>query len=74
MLKLEVGLLRLACQNSHHVNGTTSKRLKSQHGDVEIETPLDRDGTFAPQLLHKNQTRLTQMEKLFTPSCGALDV
>jgi transposase-like protein len=23
-------------------NGTTSKRLKSQHGDVEFETPRDR--------------------------------
>jgi transposase-like protein len=43
-------------------NGTTSKRLKSQHGDVEIETPRDRDGTFEPQLLRKNQTRLTQMD------------
>ncbi len=44
------------------LNGTTSKRLKSQHGDVEIETPRDRDGTFEPQLLRKNQTRLTQMD------------
>ena len=43
-------------------NGTTPKRLKSQHGDVEIETPRDRDGTFEPQLLRKNQTRLTQMD------------
>lgn len=43
-------------------NGTTPKRLKSQHGEVEIETPRDRDGTFEPQLLRKNQTRLTQMD------------
>jgi NAD(P)-dependent dehydrogenase (short-subunit alcohol dehydrogenase family) len=43
-------------------NGTTSKRLKSHHGDGEIETPRDRDGTFEPQLLRKNQTRLTQMD------------
>jgi putative transposase len=43
-------------------NGTTSQRLKSQHGDVEIETPRDRDGTFEPQLLRKNQTRLTQID------------
>jgi len=43
-------------------NGTTSKRLKSQHGDVEILTPRDRDGSFEPQLLRKHQTRLTQMD------------
>jgi len=43
-------------------NGTTSKTLKSQHGEVEISTPRDRDGSFEPQLLRKNQTRLTQMD------------
>lgn len=43
-------------------NGTTSKRLKSQHGEVEIQTPRDREGSFEPQLLRKNQTRLTQMD------------
>lgn len=43
-------------------NGTTPKRLKSQHGDVEIETPRDREGSFEPQLLRKNQTRLTRMD------------
>lgn len=43
-------------------NGKTRKRLKGQHGDVEIETPRDRAGTFDPQFVRKNQTRLTQMD------------
>jgi putative transposase len=43
-------------------NGTTSKRLKGQHGDVEIEAPRDRAGTFDPQFVRKGQTRLTQMD------------
>jgi len=43
-------------------NGTTSKRLKSQHGEVEIQTPRDREGSFEPQLLRKHQTRLTHMD------------
>ena len=43
-------------------NGSTPKRLKSQHGEVEILTPRDRDGSFEPQLLKKHQTRLTQMD------------
>lgn len=43
-------------------NGTTSKRLKGQHGDVEIDTPRDRSGNFDPQFVRKGQTRLTQMD------------
>ena len=40
-------------------NGTSSKRLKGQHGDVEIQTPRDRIGSFEPVLVPKHQTRLT---------------
>jgi len=43
-------------------NGYTAKKLKSQHGEVEIETPRDRNGTFEPQLVQKGQTRLTQFD------------
>ena len=43
-------------------NGSTPKRLKGQHGEVEIHTPRDRDGSFEPQFLKKGQTRLTQMD------------
>ena len=31
-------------------------------GEIEITTPRDRDGTFEPQLIKKNQTRITQMD------------
>ena len=44
-------------------NGTTPKRLKGQHGEVAIDTPRDRNGTFEPQLVRKGQTRLTQMDE-----------
>jgi putative transposase len=43
-------------------NGTSSKRVKGNHGEVVIDTPRDRDGTFEPALLPKHQTRLTQMD------------
>lgn len=43
-------------------NGTTPKRLKGQHGEVEILTPRDRQGSFEPQLVRKSQTRLTSMD------------
>ena len=43
-------------------NGYSSKTLKGDHGEVEIDTPRDRNGTFDPQLVRKGQTRLTQMD------------
>ncbi len=43
-------------------NGYSSKTLKSQHGEVELETPRDRDGSFDPQFIKKGQTRLTQFD------------
>lgn len=43
-------------------NGTTAKRLKGQHGEVPIDAPRDRNGSFEPQFVRKGQTRLTQMD------------
>ena len=38
-------------------NGTSPKRLISEHGEVEIDAPRDRDGSFAPQIVRKPQRR-----------------
>lgn len=43
-------------------NGSSAKRLKGNHGQVGIEVPRDRAGTFEPQIVRKGQTRLTQMD------------
>ena len=43
-------------------NGYTTKRLLTDEGEFELDTPRDRDGTFEPQLIKKNQTRITQMD------------
>jgi putative transposase len=40
-------------------NGVTRKTLKGDFGEVEVETPRDRNGQFEPQLVRKNQTRWT---------------
>ncbi len=40
-------------------NGKTLKTLKGDFGEVEIETPRDRNGQFEPQMIRKNQTRWT---------------
>ena len=38
-------------------NGATRKTLKGDFGEIELETPRDRNGEFEPQLIKKNQTR-----------------
>jgi transposase-like protein len=43
-------------------NGYGTKKLKSGHGIIEIETPRDRNGSFEPQFVAKNQTRLTHFD------------
>ncbi len=38
-------------------NGTTPKTVKGEFGEIEVEIPRDRIGTYSPQLLPKHQTR-----------------
>jgi putative transposase len=38
-------------------NGSTPKTVKGEFGEVQIETPRDRNATFEPQILKKHQTR-----------------
>lgn len=40
-------------------NGVMRKTLKGDFGEVELETPRDRNGEFEPQIIQKNQTRWT---------------
>jgi transposase-like protein len=43
-------------------NGYNRKTLKGDHGAIEIETPRDRNGSFEPVFVAKNQTRLTKFD------------
>jgi putative transposase len=40
-------------------NGTSKKNLKGDFGELELETPRDRNGSFEPQIVAKGQTRFT---------------
>ncbi|HQW91207.1 MAG TPA: IS256 family transposase, partial [Nitrospira sp.] len=40
-------------------NGKSQKTLKGDFGELPIEIPRDRQGTFEPQLIPKHQTRWT---------------
>lgn len=58
----------LSAELEHHLdndklpnrkNGKTSKTIKHASGSFELDTPRDRNGSFEPQLIKKNQTTLT---------------
>ena len=38
-------------------NGKTRKKLKSEHGELEVESPRDRNGTFKPESIGKRESR-----------------
>lgn len=43
-------------------NGYSTKTVTITDGPMELRTPRDRDGSFEPQLVKKNQTRITDMD------------
>ena len=43
-------------------NGYSTKTVTTTDGPMELRTPRDRDGSFEPQLVKKNQTRITGMD------------
>jgi transposase-like protein len=51
---------RSGSENSR--NGYTSKIVKTEDGQFELETPRDREGSFEPKLVKKRQTRFTSMD------------
>ena len=49
-------------ESDNRRNGYAKKTLKSSMGDVEISTPRDRDGSFAPQLIPKRTKDVSGIE------------
>jgi putative transposase len=45
-------------------NGTSSKRLVTEAGTVDLEVPRDRAGSFEPQIVRKGQRRLDGIDRL----------
>lgn len=56
--KMEPGTRR-----SNTRNGSTKKTIKGTFGELEIETPRDRESSFEPLLVKKRQIRLAGMEE-----------
>ncbi|MBX3196011.1 MAG: IS256 family transposase [Microbacteriaceae bacterium] len=45
-------------------NGTRSKTVLTEIGQVQVDVPTDRDGSFAPQIVAKRQRRLSGVDEL----------
>lgn len=43
-------------------NGYSPKTIRTEDGEVDLDVPRDRDSSFEPQLVKKNQTRFTSMD------------
>lgn len=43
-------------------NSSTSKTLRTEDGQFELDTPRDREGSIEPKLVRKHQTRFTSMD------------
>ncbi|AGH44755.1 transposase [Paraglaciecola psychrophila 170] len=41
----------------------TTKRIKTEDGEFDLDTPRYRDGSFEPKLVKKNQSRFTSMDE-----------
>jgi transposase-like protein len=49
-------------KNSNRRNGYGKKTLKTSKGEVEIDVPRDRDGTFEPVVVPKRQKDVSEIE------------
>lgn len=44
-------------------NDKMRKTVSTELGDIQIDTPRDRDSSFEPQLVKKHQTRVTGIDE-----------
>ncbi len=50
-------------------NGKSQKTLKGEFGELELETPRDRQATFDPKIVAKGQTRWTGFDDKIISMC-----
>jgi transposase-like protein len=65
-------------QFSNSRNGKSKKTVKTRLGEVDLEVPRDRDGTFEPQLIPKRKRVLEEIEdhvlSLYTYGMSTRDI
>lgn len=50
-------------QDANYRNGKRKKTVKTTSGTLDIEVPLDRNGSFEPQLIKKRQRIIDELEE-----------
>ena len=45
-------------------NGYGTKKVKTSHGEIDIEVPRDRNGSFEPQIIPKRQKDVSEIENI----------
>ena len=48
---------------SNRRNGHTTKTVRSDHGEIELSIPRDRDGDFEPTIIRKHQKEISGIEE-----------
>ena len=49
-------------ETSNSRNGFSKKRVTSSMGELDIDVPRDREGSFQPQVVKKHQTDVSSIE------------
>jgi putative transposase len=55
---------QMAKESSNRRNGSTSKTVRSKHGEINLEIPRDRESEFEPQIVKKHQRRFDGFDDL----------
>jgi len=58
--EMDAHLTEESRESGNRRNGKMSKQLQTPYGEVTVETPRDRDGTFRPETVKKRETILAE--------------
>ena len=66
-------------QERNRRNGKSTKTIQSSSGIFELVTPMERDGSFDPQIVRKRQTHIhpereNKVSSLFTAGVSYADI
>jgi putative transposase len=66
---------RVGRGSGNSFNGTTPKTLKTEHGDVRVDMPRDRNSTFEPRIVAKGETHWDGFDdKIISMYAGGMTV
>ncbi len=54
---------RRSDEPGNYRNGSTKRKLKTQFGEVDVNVPRDRNGSYEPQILNKYQRNIDGLEE-----------